>query len=68
MLIFNLRYRQAPCTQISTNSSHPIGGVNFHLLILVYFKLAVFRLREYELKAQISLIRRMETLFQMLLF
>lgn len=41
----NLRYHQAPCTQTSMNSSRPTNGVaTFRLLILVCFKLAVFRL------------------------
>lgn len=54
ILISELRYRQAPCNKISTNSSHPTG-MNHHSLILRYIIFGGFQSVRIRAKAQISL-------------
>ena len=53
---FILRNRQAPCVQISTNSPRPNKDVNLHPLILVHFKLAVFRTENKSKSSKIFII------------
>lgn len=65
--IFNPRYRQAPCSQISKNSPRPTESMNFRLLILVNLKIGGFQIERIRAKSSNTLYR-MESLSHCLLF